>query len=56
MTAQSLNCGIAGSLLPDPARARFSTEGYGADKPIASDDTEEGHTKNRRTELVVVKK
>ena len=38
----------------DPAR--ISTQGYGADKPIASNDTEEGKAKNRRTELVVVKK
>jgi OmpA-OmpF porin, OOP family len=36
--------------------ARITTTGYGADKPIASNDTEEGRAKNRRTELVVVKK
>jgi len=36
--------------------ARITTAGYGADKPIASNDTEEGRAKNRRTELVVVKK
>ncbi len=35
---------------------RITTTGYGADKPIASNDTEEGRAKNRRTELVVVKK
>jgi OOP family OmpA-OmpF porin len=35
---------------------RITTEGYGADKPIASNDTEEGRARNRRTELVVVKK
>jgi outer membrane protein OmpA-like peptidoglycan-associated protein len=34
----------------------ISTQGYGADKPIASNDTEDGRAKNRRTELVVVKK
>jgi OmpA-OmpF porin, OOP family len=36
--------------------SRITTAGYGADKPIASNDTEEGKAKNRRTELVVVKK
>jgi len=36
--------------------SRLSTEGYGADKPIASNDTEEGRAKNRRTELIVLKK
>jgi flagellar motor protein MotB len=36
--------------------SRLSTEGYGADKPIASNDTDEGRAKNRRTELVVLKK
>ena len=35
---------------------RITTEGYGADRPIASNDTEDGRAKNRRTELVVVKK
>jgi outer membrane protein OmpA-like peptidoglycan-associated protein len=36
--------------------SRITTAGYGADKPIASNDTDEGRAKNRRTELVVVKK
>jgi len=36
--------------------ARITTTGYGADKPIASNDNEEGRARNRRTELVVVKK
>jgi outer membrane protein OmpA-like peptidoglycan-associated protein len=36
--------------------SRLSTEGFGADKPIASNDTDEGRAKNRRTELVVLKK
>ena len=38
------------------AAARMNTAGYGQDKPIASNDTEEGRAKNRRTELVVTKK
>jgi hypothetical protein len=38
----------------DPSR--LTTEGYGADKPIASNDTEDGKAKNRRTELIVLKK
>jgi outer membrane protein OmpA-like peptidoglycan-associated protein len=36
--------------------SRLSTEGYGADKPIASNDTDEGRARNRRTELIVLKK
>ena len=36
--------------------ARITTQGFGADKPIASNDTEDGKAKNRRTELVVLKK
>jgi OOP family OmpA-OmpF porin len=35
---------------------RIITAGYGQDKPVASNDTEEGRAKNRRTELVVTKK
>ncbi len=35
---------------------RIETAGYGQDKPVASNDTEEGRAKNRRTELVVTKK
>ena len=35
---------------------RISTAGYGQDKPIASNGTDEGRAKNRRTELVVTKK
>jgi outer membrane protein OmpA-like peptidoglycan-associated protein len=35
---------------------RIGTEGYGEEKPIASNDTEEGRAKNRRTELVVAKR
>jgi len=35
---------------------RIETAGWGQEKPIASNDTEEGKARNRRTELVVVKK
>jgi outer membrane protein OmpA-like peptidoglycan-associated protein len=35
---------------------RVTTEGYGQEKPIASNDTETGKARNRRLELVVVKK
>jgi OOP family OmpA-OmpF porin len=38
------------------ADSRISTAGYGAEKPVASNDTEDGRAKNRRTELVVQKK
>ena len=38
------------------ADGRISTNGYGPEKPIASNDTEEGRAKNRRTELVVQKR
>lgn len=32
--------------------SRLTSAGYGADKPIASNATEDGRTKNRRVELV----
>lgn len=35
--------------------ARISTEGKGSAEPIASNDTEEGKSMNRRTEIVIVK-
>ena len=35
---------------------RVGTDGYGVEKPIAPNETEEGRAKNRRTELVVVKR
>jgi outer membrane protein OmpA-like peptidoglycan-associated protein len=33
--------------------ARLTTAGLGADNPVASNDTEEGRAKNRRTDIVV---
>ncbi len=35
--------------------SRISTDGEGQDKPVASNDTDEGRAKNRRTELTVTK-
>ncbi len=37
------------------AEYRLSTIGYGADKPIASNETDEGKQKNRRIEFIIVK-
>ena len=34
---------------------RISTAGWGQEKPIANNDTEDGKAKNRRTELVITK-
>jgi OmpA-OmpF porin, OOP family len=36
--------------------ARVGTDGYGQEKPIASNENEEGRAKNRRTEMVVEKR
>jgi OmpA-OmpF porin, OOP family len=36
--------------------SQINTDGWGPEKPIASNDTEEGRAKNRRTELIVVKR
>jgi OOP family OmpA-OmpF porin len=36
--------------------ARIGTAGVGQDRPVASNDTEEGRARNRRTELVVTRK
>jgi outer membrane protein OmpA-like peptidoglycan-associated protein len=36
--------------------SRITTSGYGEEKPIASNQTEEGKAKNRRLELVVTKR
>jgi OOP family OmpA-OmpF porin len=33
--------------------ARISTTGFGADKPIASNDTADGRQRNRRIEFVI---
>jgi OOP family OmpA-OmpF porin len=38
------------------ADARIGTDGYGQEKPVAPNETEEGRAKNRRTELVVEKR
>ena len=35
---------------------RITTAGYGQDRPLASNDSEEGRAKNRRTELAVTSK
>lgn len=39
--------------IPD---GRVATDGYGQEKPIAPNETEDGRAKNRRTELVVEKR
>lgn len=38
------------------AADRISTQGYGQERPITSNDTEEGRAQNRRTELTVTQK
>ncbi len=35
---------------------RLSFQGYGASNPVASNDTEEGRQKNRRTEFIIIQK
>jgi outer membrane protein OmpA-like peptidoglycan-associated protein len=35
--------------------SRITSEGFGAEQPIASNDSEEGRARNRRVELMVVK-
>lgn len=37
------------------AENRIITKGYGADKPIADNDTQEGRQQNRRTEVKIIK-
>lgn len=36
------------------AEARLTHQGFGPEKPLASNDTEEGRARNRRTEFVIV--
>ena len=43
-------------LLEDIDPSRLSSKGFGSTQPIASNDTEEGRAKNRRTEFIVVEK
>ena len=43
---------ISNGVSPD----RMTTIGYGQDRPVATNDTDEGKARNRRTELVVLKK
>jgi len=43
---------VTGGISPD----RISTIGYGEDRPISSNDTDDGKARNRRTELVVLKR
>ena len=36
--------------------SRITSAGYGQDTPVAPNDTEQGRAKNRRLELVVLKR
>jgi OOP family OmpA-OmpF porin len=36
--------------------SRITTAGFGPDRPVASNDTEEGRASNRRIELTVTRK
>ena len=67
--AEAVNKQIPSPLVDTPAAAiktvlekdgivagRVATAGYGEEKAVASNETEEGRAKNRRLELVVVKK
>ena len=38
------------------AAERIATQGFGQDRPVASNDTEDGRAQNRRTELTVTRK
>jgi len=33
---------------------RFQVKGYGPDRPLASNETKEGRSKNRRTEIHLI--
>jgi len=43
-------------LLKGINKSRISFKGYGMDQPVASNESEEGKAKNRRTELEILKK
>jgi OOP family OmpA-OmpF porin len=45
------NALVARGVSPD----RITTKGYGQDRPIASNDTEQGRARNRRTEIVLTR-
>lgn len=48
---------VAATLISQGVAAdRISTAGYGQDRPVASNDTEEGRARNRRLELNVTRK
>jgi OOP family OmpA-OmpF porin len=38
------------------AADRISVAGYGQERPVASNDTDDGRAANRRTELVVMRR
>jgi OOP family OmpA-OmpF porin len=40
----------------DIANSRIASAVYGQENPVANNDTEQGRAKNRRLELVVVKR
>jgi K(+)-stimulated pyrophosphate-energized sodium pump len=48
---------IKGMLVNDGiAQNRISTQGFGQDRPVASNDTDQGRAENRRLELTVTRK
>ena len=49
--AAAIEDGLVGAGVPGE---RITVAGYGRDRPVASNDTEEGRARNRRTEVVVV--
>ena len=44
---------VARYLKPQSATDKLSYRGYGADRPIAGNDTKEGRQKNRRVEIII---